>query len=538
MAHRLYSICEVVPAEGTSKGTLCVYVDHGADEGIYMDMHQRSAYSFEKLRLAFNADGDEKWGKEFERKLRELADQKVENEDDNLVFMNDVILNYATKEFIEFTPDIVRTSKAGVKLGRVKPATKTFIRPDGSIWDIWRGLAEIQPDPDTRRALLQIIGGLLRNYVHWHKLFVFIGEGANGKSTVISICEGMAGASRTSHLTFQEFGDSNKLVDIVGKSLNVSDENDGRLVSTSEKLRAIIVNSPVTLRRLYEQAFSYKPHLFHIQAMNDMVQFREKNYAMDRRFEFMGFSQTFADTPENKMVADVYMKDPEVLTELAWHVLMEMPNYYEVEPSAEMEAMRTQYKVETDPVVRFWHAVRDEIEGPFLPVRFLFDWFKAWAKSDNPGVLKMGIENFRKRLMPVMTADGWEFVDQKRALPQWFPVAEEAAVDYANRSRTAISMDMTTGGKTLALDPADKLAMWLLGDMPKQDKLFVLPEVLQWCTAHGTKPKDFLDGKLGKNVSGRKACYGSEHMRVFRDAVASGAGPAEIDFSDCSGSDT
>lgn len=405
----LHSIRQVTP-DGTSGddnlGIPAIYMEEGEHAGTYRRMDQGL---LAELAHAYNQNGNSAWLAEVERHLIRLVGKTPEHTDPDLVFMQNCIFNYRTGERTEFSPDYVTLAKYATDLPEQSPPVPTIENPDGTIWDAEAWLTEVMPDDESRSLLLRTIGAALRPRVDWEKMVIFYSEeGANGKGTVLELIRAIVGPKLVANVPLSTYSEPFGLEQIVGKLLNLVDENDvGAFIKAAANLKSIITNDVVTVNRKHKPAISYRPTLFSIQSMNEWPKLRDKSEAMMRRLLFLNFPKRFVGGAKNTAIRSDYVKRPEVREWFAYQVLVEMPKYYELkEPQTSLDAMK-EFRLQTNPVDAYWDEFGDEFERDFLPFPMLYAHFHAWSKSINPNGTVESSNKFTRRLKALLDDNVW-----------------------------------------------------------------------------------------------------------------------------------
>lgn len=396
----LHSIREVIPG-GTSGddglGILAIYMSDGEYAGTYRRMDQGL---LAKLAHAYNPNGNSAWLAEVERHVLRLVGKTPEHTDQDLVFMGNCILNYGTGERMEFSPAYVTLAKYATDLPEHSPPVPTIENADGSVWNAEEWLAEVMPDNESRSLLFRVIGAALRPRVDWQKMVIFYSEeGANGKGTVLELIRAIVGPRIVASVPLSIYSEPFGLEQIVGKLLNLVDENDvGAFIKAAANLKSIITNDVVTVNRKHKPSIAYRPTLFSIQSMNEWPKLRDKSEAMMRRLLFVNFPKRFVGGTKNTAIRSDYVSRREVREWFAHQVLVEMPKYYELnEPQTSRDAM-SEFRLQTSPVDAYWDEFGGEFERDFLPFQMLYAHFHAWSKSVNPNGTAESSNRFTRRL--------------------------------------------------------------------------------------------------------------------------------------------
>jgi putative DNA primase/helicase len=396
-------VINIAPSLGSDpdKDLLAVYAASGPFEGTY-------ATSEVALRAAareFNRQLTLTQAKEVLAILRERAPRVVLSTDPDLVPMNNGIFNYRTKELLPFSPEYVFLAKADVRFD--PSATSPLIRtPDGDTWEFFPWLEEVLPDPELRDAALQCIGAVLRPNVSWNKAAFFFSEkGNNGKGTIITLMRALLGEGNYASLPLADMGKDFMLEPLTRASAIIVDENDvGQFIDKAANLKAIITNDVLMINRKNKVPISYRFHGFMVQCLNEFPRIKDRSESFYRRQLFIPFDKSFTGR-ERRYIKDQYMSDPAVLEYVAKYVLVEMPDYYQIdEPQASRDVL-SQYKEFNDPVRAFWNEHADQFVWDLLPFPFLYDMYLAWFAKTNPSGSPIGRNVFINDLVAVVESD-------------------------------------------------------------------------------------------------------------------------------------
>lgn len=106
-----------------------------------------------------------------------------------------------------------------------------------------------------------------------------------------------------------------------------------------------------------------------------------------------------------------------MLEYVAYKVLHEMPEYYELtEPQACKDTLND-YKEFNDPVRQFFEEFSDTFTWNLLPFNFLYELYKAWFKLNSPSGAIQGRNTFIQDIIAVTQNDpNWYCVDKKQAV--------------------------------------------------------------------------------------------------------------------------
>ncbi len=242
-------------------------------------------------------------------------------------------------------------------------------------------------DVELQNYLQQIAGYCLTASTREQVIFIFWGDGRNGKSTFVKMLLELLGpwAAQTPAETFvQRRGNSghNDLARLADKRLvaAIETEEGGRLAESL--IKTLSGSDRVAARRLYEENFEYEPQFKIILTTNCKPRIRETTLAIWRRIRLVPFNWTI---PEDKVDLDLERKlRAEMPGILAWAVkgCFAWLNRGRLDtPGAVKDAVHG-YMEEQDPVSRF---IADRCEtgnpGDTAPARKLYGAFQEWCRQ-------------------------------------------------------------------------------------------------------------------------------------------------------------
>jgi len=154
-------------------------------------------------------------------------------------------------------------------------------------------LEEVVPDTRDRMTLQEMFGALL-----WRapvgKAFVLIGEGANGKSTLLAVIDKFLGRENWTTRSLQDIS-SNKfaLSDLVGKLANFGAELPSSRLENSAIFKSLVTGDPLPAEKKYEMPFPFRNYAKLIFATNQMPSFADVSSAFYRRWVIINFPNRF-----------------------------------------------------------------------------------------------------------------------------------------------------------------------------------------------------------------------------------------------------
>ena len=400
VAH-LYPVKKVIICadESPKYQILAVYQDSGDNKGLY-DINEEA---FSKIFKKFNPSLKRNDVLETMTSLRDLVGSVHECRERNLVAVNNGIFNYDTKQLLPFTPDLVFLKKCRVDYELSAKKNPVIIQPDGTPWDVESWFHTLSDDEGIVKAILQVIGAVVRPNVGWGKSVFFYAEsGCNGKGCILQLCKDLVGVGSYASIPVSEMGKDFALEPIISATAILTEENDvGDFLDKAGVFKALSTNDTVQVSRKFKISIPYQFMGLVVECLNDLPRSKDKSDSFFRKQLMIPFDHSFTGK-ENKAIKKDYLRRPEVLQHVLYMV-MNMEDYYDFDiPDACMKALN-EYKVYNDPIRQFVEEVLPELKWTLLPFTFLYDLYRAWFKRNIPTGSPQGKMTFRKDLCNVLS---------------------------------------------------------------------------------------------------------------------------------------
>lgn len=216
-------------------------------------------------------------------------------------------------------------------------------------------------------------------------LFLLIGTGSNGKTTLLEVLHALLGtfAHTAPFATFQRSFTqtmSNDLAALAGKRfVSASEPNAGATLDES-RIKTITGGDPITARFLHKEFFTFHPVCTLWLGVNHLPRVKDDSEGFWRRVRRVNFKVKFADSVQNP-TSTLKPKDKALLAKLmdelpgilAWAVEGSKKWYANglSTPAAVMKAT-AQYQQDSDPLHNFLQLRCEEIEGAHVPEDSLY----------------------------------------------------------------------------------------------------------------------------------------------------------------------
>lgn len=417
---KIYPICCISCAGNnadTSYDLLAMYCDSGENEGIYVSDEKL----FHNYIRQFNYNITSKDINEVMLNLKDQAPRKSRCNDQDLIAVNNGIFNYQTKQLLPFDDRHIFIAKSHVNYNPTATNVTIHNDDDNTDWNIEDWMNDLSDDPEIVDVLWEILGAIIRPYVHWNKsAWFYSNTGNNGKGTLCALMRNLCGDGSYASIPLSDFSKDFALEPLTRATAIIVDENDvGGFVDRAANLKAIITNDVISMNRKFKTPIAYQFFGFMVQCLNEYPRIKDKSDSFYRRQLFIPFSKCFTGQ-ERKYIKEDYLARPEVLEYVLYKVLN--MNYYTLsEPKACKDAL-DEYKGFNDPVRQFLDEFIEQCVWDFLPFSFLYDAYKAWFKKNSPSGSPQGKNTFITDVINLLNM-----------LPDWVCMGRTKAIKPAHR---------------------------------------------------------------------------------------------------------
>lgn len=308
-----------------------------------------------------------------------IATAKTRNLDEypELIIVENGILDVLTHSLKPFSSEYFLTVKLHVAFDEKAECPK-----------VQKFLTEIL-DAEQIRVFQEAVGYTLYRVMIHHKAFLFLGSGANGKSTLLELVHKFLGYENCSALTIQDinynrFGTAN----LYGKLANIcSDLPASKLEQTGTWKRSVggdVINAEVKNRMPFPFISSTKQ--FYAANTLPPISNSEDNLAFFRRWLILEFKHQFLGRKADKNKLNEITTDHELSGFLNFALvgLTRLLTNGDFSQTEDLEAVRTQYLKRSDSVKAF---IEEKLEvtnnhADFIEQQSLFDTFIEYCKAE------------------------------------------------------------------------------------------------------------------------------------------------------------
>ena len=298
--------------------------------------------------------------------------------DANYIAFKNGVLNIATMEFTDFSPEYVITNK--IPHNYVSDAQSDLL--DG----VLRKLS--CNDESVENLLLQSIGYCFYRRNELRKSFFLLGEKRNGKSTFLDMVGMLLGEDNTANLDLCEIGDRFRTAELTGKLANIGDDINDEWISNTAIFKKVVSGDVVTAERKGKDPFklrSFAKFFFSANSLPRLGRGKDSSAVLDR-LVIIPFDATFSkkDADYDPFIKYKLREEPvmEALIAKAVPALIDVLANQEFEVSAKVTDTIAEFERSNNPILEFF-AELDEADYLNEPIKTVYQRYNSFCFGNN-----------------------------------------------------------------------------------------------------------------------------------------------------------
>ncbi|MFZ4620334.1 MAG: DNA primase family protein, partial [Bacteroidota bacterium] len=263
-------------------------------------------------------------------------------------------------------------------------------------------LTSIFDSKDVEDYILKIWCYLLLPTYSFQKIFVWYGNGRNGKGVLSRIIEAMIGTANSAHEDIHELANGRfSTINLKDKLVNFSTELKTNELDLS-MLKKLSGGDMIAADKKYKDKITFQNVARLIILANELPRFSEIGQAITQRFEFIEFPKSFT-----KEHADTTL-DEKLRAELSGifnRVIAKMPSIFDTKGAinfsgpADLEKKKEAMLSNLSTVIEYIGDRCEANENSSTRLQTLYEGYNTWAKKC--GYNPLGKKNFRVILQDV-----------------------------------------------------------------------------------------------------------------------------------------
>jgi putative DNA primase/helicase len=278
------------------------------------------------------------------------------------------------------------------------------------------------PDRDDKtRAVLELMGYTLMSHARHEKFVMLIGPGANGKSVLLAVLEGLLGPENVAGVQPANFDRSFQRAHLHQKLANIVTElKQGEVIADAE-LKAITSGEPSTVEHKFKDPFVMRPFATCWFGTNHMPHTRDFSEALFRRATILQFNRTFAPQEQDPMLKNKLLAElPGILNITLDAYACALVDGF-TQPESSNDAKK-EWRLEADQVAQFVDDACQRDPESRTPAGDVFRAYQSWAQDNGIGktVSAKGLRDRLTRLgFGAQKSGPTRYVTGLRALTTW-----------------------------------------------------------------------------------------------------------------------
>ena len=368
---------------------------------------------------------------------------------DNLICFKNCIINLDEMKKFDFSPEYYFTSRVNIDYDNTATSAPVFTKfLETTFTD-----NKHEPDSETINNILRIGGYLFYPQNRLELMFLFLGEGANGKSILITLFEMFFDQKNVSYLDLDTLSSKSlERESLIGSRLNTTTEAKSSKMD-SEMIKKVISSEGLEVTRKNRKSIKYIPTTKLVVASNTQPYFNDTSHGIYRRLFPITFRNRFVSPQEyeithmaeakrifvgddKKEIINGFKLEISGILNLFIGGLNDLRNKkWQLKMSENSETTLSEYKNSGDSVTQFLtEFFEEDIDKDWIGVAVhdIYHDYREWYHANvAETALKYGIQALGKKIKDMWRIEPFrkETTNGKRAT--FYPLKRKL---YANRN--------------------------------------------------------------------------------------------------------
>lgn len=256
-------------------------------------------------------------------------------------------------------------------------------------------------DKEVRQLILEAFGSCFYTSNKFRGSFWLVGNGRNGKSTLLNLLQQMLGQENVSHLSAQAMQNQFRVGELESVLANIGDDIPKEYIKDDSIMKQAITGEALTSETKHDPVMhSFVPYAKFFFAMNSMPRIDDSTQGLYSRVKIIPLNHDFTNEDDVSMKdRDYTVAEIEYLIRLSIEAFTDvMCRGYFIDPQRAKDAMHD-YKRLNNSEIAF---MEDEHGGDVTriidkPRKGVYEAYKQWC-SDNGITQPLKMETFTQRI--------------------------------------------------------------------------------------------------------------------------------------------
>jgi len=246
-------------------------------------------------------------------------------------------------------------------------------------------MIECLPDANDRNLVLEEFASiLLRHGIRLEKIFMYVGSGANGKSTFLSVVEILIGEHNISHISIHDLINGRfARAQLDGKIANIFADISNDELTKLGVLKALVSGDSIDVEKKGKDHFTMKNHAKMFYSCNQLPEINEDTDAAFRRFIITEWNQQFLGDADNKNLFNELTTEDELsgILNLLIHKARILLVRQKLSYEQTTEELRMGWKERAEPVQLFTKERLIEEKNSIAIKSEVYSTYVEWCKD-------------------------------------------------------------------------------------------------------------------------------------------------------------
>gem|GEM_PF-3476133 len=186
--------------------------------------------------------------------------------------------------------------------------------PDAECLVFSQFLTEVLPDQPDSDAVQRLFGYVLERGNKFQRAFMLVGEGNNGKSTLLGVLEGLLGRDGYCSETLQTLSENRFApANLWGKYANICADIPARAIQHTGVFKMLTGGDPVRAEKKFRDAFTFFNDAKLVFSANELPEINDRTIAFWRRWVLIPFPVDFTGREDRDLPAKLQLERSGIL---------------------------------------------------------------------------------------------------------------------------------------------------------------------------------------------------------------------------------
>ncbi len=271
--------------------------------------------------------------------------------------------------------------------------------PEANCPEFERFIKQVLP-AEAHPLVRQLLGYLLIPSAEFRKFFVFLGGGANGKSTLIKVIEALLGRKNVTQQSLHSLGQNRfAAFDLFGKLANTYADLEDHDVTKIGLLKQIVAGDTILYEKKFKDPFSAAVTARLVFSANRMPRIADESEAISDRIILVDFPYRFEEGQQDKQLIHKLTAEEEIEGILAkWAIpgLKKLLSKGQFDIPRRGQELLQVYRRQCDPFSDFVHQRLEAHPDSWITRQDLYERYVYWC--DNEEVKELSQKEFNRRI--------------------------------------------------------------------------------------------------------------------------------------------